>query len=336
MIIFRADGSTAIGLGHITRSLALADMLSDEFDIAVAIKDPSPQLVELISPVTKNIITLRNKDWQKDAYELADYVSSEDLVVLDGYNFDTAYQQIIKQKAKRVVFLDDIHAWHYVADVIINQSDSVTKANYSLEPYTRLFTGMKYALLRKPFLEAALSTRKIEKIDTCFISMGGADITNATEKTLRAVVSNNKYSAVHVLVGPLNPHKRDIRNFINGQDPGRIHYHEGLTAMELCRLLNQCQIALCPASSLSIEACAVGIGLGTGFTAANQWGILDSMEKSKTILNFGDLNAISIEEIAEKVEELSNIQTINEQIANQRKLVDGRSPERLRNIFRNL
>lgn len=336
MIVFRADGSTEIGLGHITRSLALADMLRSEFEISVAIKAPGPEVVKLILPVTKNIIPIKSTSWVDDARELASHITHDDIVVLDGYGFDMAYQQVIKQKAKKLVVIDDLHKGHYTADVIINQSSSVTRESYLCETYTKVFTGMDYALLRSPFLEAALQQRKIERADTWLISMGGADITNITTKAVKAVMLGNKPKAIHVIVGSVNPHKKEIARFIYEYGKGILHYHEGLTAGDMCALMSQCHIALCPASSLSIEACAVGIGLGVGITATNQQGILHTLEKSKTILNFGDLNALSVEEMALKLQQLANVDIINIQVMNQRKLIDGRSPERLRNIFRNL
>jgi spore coat polysaccharide biosynthesis predicted glycosyltransferase SpsG len=53
-----------------------------------------------------------------------------------------------------------MHAHHFVADAVINHAGGIEASRYSVEPYTQLCLGPAYALLRKPFIEAAKREKK--------------------------------------------------------------------------------------------------------------------------------------------------------------------------------
>lgn len=71
-VYLRTDGNSEIGLGHITRSIALSQMLSDFFECVFIIKNPDDQvedivtatgckLLELTDVSTKNLFRLLRK-----------------------------------------------------------------------------------------------------------------------------------------------------------------------------------------------------------------------------------------------------------------------------------
>src|SRR5690242_18864490 len=142
-IVFRADGNSQIGLGHVVRSLALAEMLHEAFDCVFAIQAPSPDLQQQIMAVCAEIIMLPVCTKQESNFinELDNHLTGNEIVVLDGYVFETAYQKYIKSKGCTLACIDDIYAYHFVADVIINHSGGIHKELYSVKPYTQCFLG---------------------------------------------------------------------------------------------------------------------------------------------------------------------------------------------------
>ncbi len=110
-VYFRADGNSAIGLGHVTRSLAVAQMLSGFYDCCFIIQEPSESLKREILGVCKGgIIELSSLDnYGEEANFLINnnYFQREDVIVLDGYNFNTEYQTKIKQKVRSLLCIDD-------------------------------------------------------------------------------------------------------------------------------------------------------------------------------------------------------------------------------------
>ena len=339
-VIIRTEGGSSIGMGHLVRCLALADMLKYDFNISFAIQQPNEQLIDAIHSVTSNIINLPETDnFHKDVLNFIKYLDPIDIAVLDGYNFKTSYQKAIKEKGKTLVCIDDLHAFHFYADAIINVSDSVSSNDYSSESYTRYFLGSNYALLRDPFLNSSRKPARIIKlIDEVFISMGGTDINNITLKILKAIQPSTSIKKVHIVIGSVNLHEHSLEKYIKANVTStKVLLHKNIDAQELNSLICDCQIAICPASGISLEAVSVGVGIISGYTADNQLGILNGLVKKECILNAGDFNKLSVEKITKIIEiYISNIDVVNEMVKKQKKLIDGLSPQRFISIFNEL
>ena len=154
-IYFRADASAIIGYGHFIRTLALADMLKDDFDCTFFTTSPSVYQVAEMAKVC-NHVSLNEETKFEDFINLLD---GNEIVVLDNYFFTTEYQRQIKNKGCKLVCVDDMHDKHYVADVVINHG--LTDNNlFDIEPYTRLCLGFRYVLLRSPFLQESQMLKK--------------------------------------------------------------------------------------------------------------------------------------------------------------------------------
>jgi len=185
-IFFRADGNSKIGLGHVIRCLALVEILNNNFECVFLIHQPSDLSKKLIEKYC-HLVAL-NKGIKDELSEISDLVGKNDILVLDGYNFDSSYQLAVKNKVKKLVMIDDQANWHYYTDLVINHGSSLIEKKYKKEDYTKVLTGFKYSILRKDFLLAARKQRQVSIVDTLFICFGGADPFNATVKVLQAAL----------------------------------------------------------------------------------------------------------------------------------------------------
>ncbi len=336
-IIIRADGGTSIGMGHVVRCLALAEMLKSDFNITFAIQEPKESIIKIIRTVTETIIHLPiTSDYIADAVHFTDYLNNSDIVLIDGYNFKTDYQKAIKAKGCKLVCIDDLHDWHFVADAIINHAEGVDRSLYAAAPYTQFYLGLNYALLRKTFLKST-QAKKISAIKKVFISMGAADIGNLTEKFASAIIGVHGIEEIHMMLGSINPNLASIDSFIAANKKTNIVKHFNISAEELAALISMCDVVVCPASSISIESSAIGTGLVCGYSAANQLGILSGLTNHHAILNIGDMNAISVSDIKAQFEKLAaHPAQLNAMVENQKKMIDGRSPERFIELFKKL
>jgi UDP-2,4-diacetamido-2,4,6-trideoxy-beta-L-altropyranose hydrolase len=337
-IIIRCDGGKSIGMGHVVRCLALADMLKNYFSIHIAIQKPPQTVINTIQTATKNIIILpETSDFEKDKNNFIKHILVTDIVVLDGYEFKTQYQQQIKNKGCKLVCIDDLHNWHQVADVIINHAVDISPLMYSAEKYTKFYLGLDYVLLRAPFLNTNQETRRIVNIHKIFISMGAADADNNTLKFAKALIILEKITEVHLMLSSINPHLESILDLISNNPKQNIFTHFNISAEELKEILLHSDLAICPASSISLECCAIGIPILSGYSAENQRSNLAGMEKHKTLINFESFDKLSVSEIAYKIEKLITDSAIfSELVQNQKKMIDGKSPERLVELFKKL
>eukprot|EP01098_Paradermamoeba_levis_P012653 TRINITY_DN5574_c0_g1_i1.p4 TRINITY_DN5574_c0_g1~~TRINITY_DN5574_c0_g1_i1.p4 ORF type:complete len:130 (+),score=7.08 TRINITY_DN5574_c0_g1_i1:1046-1435(+) len=118
-LFFRADGNAQIGLGHVMRCLALADMLKGDFLMRFALVEPTADVRDLLENAGLSVISLSALTQQADFLA---QIKPTEIVVLDGYSFDEALQQSVRDRAKKLVFIDDLVTGHQVADVIINHA----------------------------------------------------------------------------------------------------------------------------------------------------------------------------------------------------------------------
>ncbi|WP_347156604.1 UDP-2,4-diacetamido-2,4,6-trideoxy-beta-L-altropyranose hydrolase [Pontibacter chitinilyticus] len=324
-IIFRADGNSRIGLGHVVRSLALAQMLREEFECVFAIQQPGQALQEQIKQVCHGLIILPACTPEEDRFihELEAYIAPDVLVVLDGYTFGTAYQQNLKSKGCLLICIDDIHAYPFVADVVLNQAGGVEAAAYTTATYTKLLLGPTYALLRHPFLQAAKATRTFPAAPLrVLLNMGGADPENHTLRVAQSISQWPGISTIEVVVGSAYKHRQELQQWL-GQQPNCI-LHQNLSATAMCQLMQVCALAVTSASGIAYEYAAVGGMLYILQTAANQQALYDFLTSTGIARPYEHL---------EKQTTLPEKQVFDEQVAVQRQHFDGKSDIRLKQVF---
>ncbi|MPR35419.1 UDP-2,4-diacetamido-2,4,6-trideoxy-beta-L-altropyranose hydrolase [Salmonirosea aquatica] len=327
MVYFRADGNSNIGLGHITRSLALADILAEYFSCVFLVQDPAPELAAQIQE-SHFLVRLPQTDaYLAEAQQLANrYLSQGKLVVLDGYEFRTEYQEIIKSTGAGLVCIDDLHAWHFLADAVINHAGDTHSEEYSAEPNTRLYLGPKYAILRQPFLRAARQARFLPEPRHIFICFGGADSFNLTTQATRAAQLFTWVETIHIVTGSAYAHGNQLASLANLDN--RLRLHHNLNAQEMADLMESCEIAIGPASGIAYEICSVGMWLITGYYVDNQKHLYRYLTKNSLGLAAGNFPTGRIEELLSIIKE-----SVTKPIFRQKEHFDGKSAARLLGIF---
>jgi len=300
-------------------------MIRENFDCVFAIKAPSEELQKIILESCDKIISLEEGSNEDEFVRL---VSADCIVVLDGYGFKTDLQTAIKDKGCKLICIDDLHAWHFVADVIVNQ-DGNNNINYSKEPYTSVFTGLDYAMLRKPFLNAAKKERDLRKIENIIINFGGADSNNLTSKVLEACLKIEHQIKIHIVTGAAYSYLNTLDKYRGQQN---ILFYSQLNADQMCNLMQNGELIICPASSVCIEALSMGLNIITGYYADNQKefaNFLDERHYAKSVGNFLEIPTSQLEELIDR--------TIRyESMHSPAKIIDGNQAVRFVNLFKSL
>ncbi len=75
-------------------------------------------------------------------------------VQADGYDFDSSFQQALKESGIGLLLVDDMALYeHYHADIVLNQNLRGNETSYAhRETFTRLLLGTQYALIRKELM----------------------------------------------------------------------------------------------------------------------------------------------------------------------------------------
>ena len=270
-IVFRTDGNSRIGLGHIIRTLALADMLSKNFECIFAIQNPPLVIKNQLSTISSYLIDLPiTTDYKSEAISFSEeYLNGNEIVVLDGYYFSTLYQKAIKDKGCKLVCVDDVHAYHFLADAVINHAEGITTDMYSTEAYTQYLLGFKHALLRTPFLKAAENRISVELNNNVFICLGGADPNNDTLNVLKKCEKIKPINKYYLVVGSAYCYYKSLKNYIE-KSKMDIALFSNLSAEEMVDKMKLCSHGITSASTVAYEYLSVGGVLYLKSIADNQ------------------------------------------------------------------
>lgn len=94
-------------------------------------------------------------------------------IVLDGPAFQTEYQRVARSAGSKLMSVDDTAACHFVSDVVVNQNYGAEMAEYSTEPYTARYLGIRYLMLRREFRTATPRAHRPEPPHLALVSLGG-------------------------------------------------------------------------------------------------------------------------------------------------------------------
>lgn len=279
-VFIRADGSSTIGLGHLIRCSALAHMLKADFQITFYCKEIPDALVVEFEAAGFRLRKIETEE----AFFLA--LKPKQIAVLDGYGFDTEYQRRIKEKGSILVCIDDFCGNHYVCDVLINNIPGYKDKDFSREAYTKLYLGIDYALLRYEFLKPKWRTIQKEK-NNVFVSFGGSDFNNLTQKICAFLSMVNPDLNVNVVVGTAYQHIKTLKEFPNFQ------VFKNVSAEEVAGLMAKAEICIVPASSLLNEVASIGSKTLVGYFAENQIQPYNYFVKHNMAIGMGNILSIN-------------------------------------------
>jgi UDP-2,4-diacetamido-2,4,6-trideoxy-beta-L-altropyranose hydrolase len=279
-ILVRTDGSLKIGLGHLVRCTALAQMLKDDFKITFFCKDIPETMVDELQSNNFGFIKI------KEEPEFLRLLTNDIIVVLDGYNFNTDYQKKIKNTGAKLVCIDDLHNNEFMADLIINHTPGITPKNYKSQFYTQFALGLDYTMLRPVFLEQAKKQRKIEKIETVMICFGGSDLKNLTQPTLKVALKFPQFKKIIVITGAAFQENEILQQLVKSD--ARIEHRKSLNEMQMLETMLVSDLVIVPASGILLETICCGCIPLICFYAENQKEFHFYISNTFCINSFGD------------------------------------------------
>ncbi len=278
-ILFRADASQDIGYGHVIRSLALAEMLKDDFECIFVTRFLNPFLEKEINKICHKNIKLKEDDAHFDQF--LTLLKGTEIVVLDNYFFSTDYQQKIKKSGCKLVCIDDLADRHFVADAVINQIDISPYKAYSKESYTKLFLGLENVLLRQEFFKDKLTKKK----KGILIAFGGSDFYNLTYNYVK-VLLKTQYELT-VILNDKNIRYKDLIEW--SKKYSNLKVYNNLTAKEVIKNMCMSEVVIIPSSTMCLEALALGCNIISGYYIDNQKYAYRYLKEKGYITGYGNL-----------------------------------------------
>ncbi len=333
-IIFRADGNSETGLGHLYRLFSLVEIVKEHYDFIFLTKQTSTLAVipedYNVSTIPEHIIITEEPQWIKSNFSYESH-----FIIADGYHFDSTYQYDIKQFKFSLIYVDDLAKDIMFADLVINHSPYLKLEDYDKQAYTQLALGTSYALLRPAFLEAARQKRQIGKIDSAFVCFGGADPFNLTLKALKGLLLRKDIQHIHVVLGAAYKHS-EIFEISDTFKDKEVLIHKNLSELQLVKIMKACQFAIAPASTILYELCCIKMPILSGYYVDNQKLIYNGFLNQDAIYGGGNMQHYNTKDFSNEIESILSLKTHVNTIESQGTLFDGEIKTRLLNLINSI
>ena len=132
------------------------------------------------------------------------------------------------------------------------------------------------------------------------------------------------------MVGSSYQHYESLQQLVRTHTP-RVLVYQNVAADTMAQLMQDCQLAIAPASTIAYELSSVGIGLITGTSADNQQGIAQFLTESGCALSVGDFHRCTSEELQCSIAACSVAQINRQMACQQQRFIDNTAV--LRRIF---
>jgi len=327
-IFLRADGNQQIGTGHIMRCLSLADAFRERGAVC-AFVTAEPYLQPLIRERGYECHVLGTKyDHMNEEFPVFLSLLEEwrpSCVILDSYFVTPDYMRSVRSKTP-VVYIDDLNAFDYAADIVVNYNLYAEKTAYP--PNKSYLLGPRYAPLRKQFQDLGTRITK-EQVSEVLVSTGGTDQYHVALQCADYLREHPPAPSItyHFILGSMNRDAEQIRGL--AKEAPYIVSHERV--QDMCGLMLRCDMAVSAAGTTLYELCACGLPTVSYILADNQIQGAAAFEGAGLMPCAGDVrdNPHFAERIFAKLEEMGGLEIRKEISSRTQALVDGNGAGRL-------
>jgi spore coat polysaccharide biosynthesis predicted glycosyltransferase SpsG len=203
MVLFRCDGTSRTGLGHTSRSLALAEAFVDMGYRCLFVGHFDSIVAERLRGAGMQWETLAATAWSADdAAELSGIAERTTAIgiVVDSYLVDATYVGAVERVAP-VLLIDDFAGLsHYPCSAILNFTSRAPEFSYPCDR-VRCYLGPQWFLGRRSLRELrARGPRSTEQVRRVLVTSGGNDPFDVVLPAVESLLAGNTRLSVRVVV----------------------------------------------------------------------------------------------------------------------------------------
>ena len=236
------NGNNKRGIGHIYRSLELADEFYSKPDIYYDINQTDPKV---FGKTTHNLIPVNGIAELFDRCREEQYTVFLNDILTTSIDYMIGLRSVLP-RAKIINFEDDGEG-QMKADLVIN-------ALYSEGSLPQVKAGEQYYISGKAFMFYQPIEIK-EKVERVFISFGGADPQNYSDRLL-SIVCNSEYERYHFVV-VLGRAKQNVEELLKYNKYNNIEVLYDVANMP--ELMTSCDVGITSRGRTGYELCMLGI-----------------------------------------------------------------------------
>ena len=328
-IVFRVDGGAQIGMGHVYRSLAIANELRSisTADVQFLMSAEHPEGVRAVSSAGYTVRVVSSAGVQAVMDAIQEY--SPNIVVNDRPFLEKDYLEALATLGASTVnlvdSLEDIEKPAEMTSVIIA---TMHEDQLELDEY---YGGPEFAILRESFAGRVRPIR--EEAREIVLSFGGSDPQGLTLKVLRALDELGSTLRVKAVLGPAFSYKQELAQLVP-KLPFQPILLENVEHM--AETLSDADLVFCAGGMTVYEIAALGTPGIVLCQNAKEKRRMDLFSTFESILHLGlgtEVEERQIRETARAV--LSNAARRRAMSSAGRKLVDAKGVQRAAEVVRN-
>lgn len=266
-LYIRADGNPQIGTGHIMRCLSLADAFRERGIEAIFLLAES-YMRPLIQERGYECLVL-DSAYDRMEEELPALLPLLEecrpaCVILDSYFVTPEYMTAVRARAP-LVYIDDLNAFDYPADMVVNYNLYGETTDYP--PNKTYLLGPRYTPLRKQF--QGLAPRLVrDRAERFLISTGGTDPYHVALRCVEYLREHppDAGAIYHIVLGAMNRDAGRIQETAAGLPHIALHRQ----VADMRALMLRCDMAVSAGGTTLYELCASGLPTVTYILADNQ------------------------------------------------------------------
>ena len=299
--VFRCDGSTTIGWGHVLRCLVLAEELRERgWSVTFLCRDlPGAPFDRIRSGGFSLEETLPpDLDEDEDARRVvaACRARGATWVVVDRYATDHHALHAWAEEGLRLLAIDDICEHPFPVDVLLNQNTHAHELPYQTREDTIRLLGPRFALVRRVYRDARPKTpRAIGEARRVLVFMGGGDAGDATGMVVEALNAVPGALDIDIVVGAAYPHHVQLLRSARG-GPHRARVLRDLP--DLAEPMSHADVAVSAGGSVSWELACMGVPMLLLPVADNQLGPARSLHGMGAAAFLGRASERRVDELA--------------------------------------
>lgn len=306
MVYIRVDANQKVGIGHVMRCLSIAvEMQRLMEDVVFLIADECTK--KMITAYGFSVICLDGQwdNMESELNALLELIIEQDVhqLLIDSYYVTEYYLNVLHQYV-RLIYIDDIAAFPYPVDLLINYNIFANKKKYQklygdTDRKPEFLLGCEYVPLRAEFRDIYQKKNvghewndcdknsinsKIKKI---LITSGGTDNNNVLSSLLCQLKEKEWFNTIecHVVIGEFYLFKSKLLQ--QWSDCPNVFLYENVSNMST--YMSMCDIAVTAGGSTVYELCACGVPAVMYTLADNQFGIAHEFDSIGLIHWCGDI-----------------------------------------------
>lgn len=297
-ITFITHGSKQLGMGHVMRCCSLAETFRQnswevffisKFYLGGSFIKQKGFPVEILETEESKEECMEfcfgeEKELEPDMVWMSSFLLKQntDVIFLDSYNVNSYFFKKLKSFTKCLVYLDDLAAWDYPVDILLNPNvDAEEKGYIHFHNQKKHLLGSAYNLLRGEF--SNLPKRKAKKkIENILITTGAADPKNMTGIFLELCQSVCPQATCHLIIGSAFQKKEEWKK----KEIKKVKVHQ--SPKKMSEVMLQCDIAISAGGSTVYELAACGVPTLAFLYSENQRGVVEYLSQRGCLSNIGD------------------------------------------------